>query len=466
MDKPLRVVQVNSRDYTGEETVRGVWGLHQAYRRSGIETWMAVGRKFSIDPNVFVVPNYECRPGYAKALLDVSCRIQLLNHRFRGMWRLGEMIKRIVEPWPYWQISQGVEEFYYPGTRKLLELYKERPNIVHCHDLWGYFDLRTLPWFSRKLPVLLTLHDSWLLAGHCRDSLDCGRWKTGCGQCPYLDIPCPITRNTRIKKDSTSYNWRQKKKILAASKLYLASPSRWLMGRVKQSHLADAIAEARVIPYGVDLSLFHPTDKQAARQNLKIQPSVKVILSTTIPAQENPWQDYRTIRAALEELSDKLPELEILVIAVLGPGPFEREIGPSERIGKIEIRFLFYPRNPRLAAGYYQAADIYLHAAPAAVFPLAILEALACGLPVVATATGGIPEQIEDGLNGFLVPGGDISAMASSLRRLLTDQALSRRMGRQAAETAASRFSLQRQANDYLNWYEELRGRGSAGDRV
>lgn len=460
MHEPLRVVQVNTKDDRGEEAVRVAWALHWAYRRSGVEARMAVGRKFSIDQDVFEIPNDEFKSRYAKALLDISCRTQLLNYHFRGMWRLSRIIKWLAEPRYYWNIRQGVEELHYPGTWHLLDLHTEKPDIMHCHNLWGYFDLRALLWLSQKLPVVLTLHDCWLLTGHCQDPLDCEGWKTGCGRCPYLGrIPYPIKKDTPIKKDATRYNWRQKQKILSGSRLYVASPSRWLMDKVKQSLLAEVMVESRVIPYGVDLSAFYPADKQVAKQKLKIKPSAKVILSTTIPAQKNIWEDYRTTRETLKELSTRLPEEEILVIAFLEPGPNEIELGASERFGKIEIHFLFYPKNPNIAAGYYQAADVYVHTASAANFPLAILEAIACGVPVIAASVGGIPEQIEDGINGFLTPREDISALTLCLRRLLTDENLCRRMSKEALEIAAAKFSLQREAEDYLNWYEELKDR-------
>lgn len=443
MKRLLSVVQVNTRDDRGEDAVRIAWALHRVYRQFGINAWIAVGQKFSIDPNVLEIPNQESKPKYTKVALDISCRIQLLNYHFRGMWRLGEILKWSVEPRHYWHIYQGIEDFHYPGIWQIFNLFPEKPDVVHCHNLWGYFDLWALPWLSQRLPVVLTLHDGWLLSGHCKDSLDCERWKTGCGKCPYLEIPYPI------KKDTTDYNWRQKRKIFTRSRLYVATPSRWLMDRVKQSPLAEAIVEARVIPYGVDLSIFHPEDKQLAKTRLKINPSTKAILSTTTPPQKNIWEDSQMIRNALKELSRKFPELGVLVIAFGEPAP-------SERIGKIEIRFISYPKNPKVAAGYYQAADVYVHAGSCCVFPLAVVEALASGVPVVAIACGGIPEQIEDGYSGYLISPGDVNTMVLRLHQLLADETLRQRMSRQAAETAACNFNLQRQVNDYLNWYEQL----------
>jgi glycosyltransferase involved in cell wall biosynthesis len=107
-------------------------------------------------------------------------------------------------------------------------------------------------------------------------------------------------------------------------------------------------------------------------------------------------------------------------------------------------------------ARYYQAADVYVHAARADTFPNTVLEAQACGTPVVATAVGGIPEQVEDGRSGYLVSAGDAPALAERLTQLLSDTELRGRMGIQAAEAARRRFDLSRQADAYLDWYRML----------
>src|SRR5439155_11546406 len=121
----------------------------------------------------------------------------------------------------------------------------QRPDLVHCHNLHAkYFDLRVLPWLSRQVPVVLTLHDAWMLSGLCCHSFDCERWRTGCGQCPHLTLYPTIYPGI---PDATHLNWKRKRKIYRRSRLYVATPSRWLMQKVKQSILAPAVIEARVI---------------------------------------------------------------------------------------------------------------------------------------------------------------------------------------------------------------------------
>ena len=118
----------------------------------------------------------------------------------------------------------------------------------------------------------------------------------------------------------------------------------------------------------------------------------------------NIFKDYATIREAVGRIAAALPNAPPLLLA-LG------QDAPAERVGRAEVRFLQVCGAEEMAV-YYQAADVYLHAARADTFPNVVLEAMACGTPVVATAVGGIPEQVEHGVSGFLVPPGDSSGMA------------------------------------------------------
>jgi glycosyltransferase involved in cell wall biosynthesis len=87
-------------------------------------------------------------------------------------------------------------------------------------------------------------------------------------------------------------------------------------------------------------------------------------------------------------------------------------------------------------------------------FGLVALEALACGVPVIASAVGGLKEIVLDGESGLLVPPGDVSALARALRLLLTDDSLRMRLG-VGARLRAREFSLQRRSSELLALLEE-----------
>lgn len=107
-----------------------------------------------------------------------------------------------------------------------------------------------------------------------------------------------------------------------------------------------------------------------------------------------------------------------------------------------------------------RAADIFVLPSKSEGMSLAILEAMAVGLPVVATAVGGTPEVVEDGVTGLLVPAGDPVALGTALRTLITHPDRRRRLGSAGRDRVADRFSLERTTRRYLRLYEAI---GAAG---
>lgn len=443
MHRGLRILQISTVD-GGGGSEKMAWGFHQALRAKGNQAWMAVGHKNTEDQDVLVIPKGRCRTMWARTWLAVGNMVSGLVGKVRGAVRLYNLVYWIGQPKRWLGTRLGHENFDFPGTWKILELPPERPDIVHCCNLHGnYFDLRVLPWLSRQVPVVMKPGDMWLLTGHCAHSLDCERWKSGCGHCPRIDI------YPAIRRDATAFNWQRKRQIYARSRLYFATRCRWLTDIMEQSILAPAITETRVIPNGIDLAVFHPGDRNGARTMLGIPHDAKVLLFVGKAIRSNIFKDYQTLEAAVEQVADRLPGVSLLLIC-LG------EKKQPEHIGGATVWSVGYQNDTGTVAEYYRAADIYVHAARADTFPNTVLEALACGTPVVATAVGGIPDQIEDGVTGFLVSRGDASHMAERIERLLHDTELQKRMGLCAAESARHRFDLNRQVDAYLEWYYEI----------
>jgi N-acetyl-alpha-D-glucosaminyl L-malate synthase BshA len=105
------------------------------------------------------------------------------------------------------------------------------------------------------------------------------------------------------------------------------------------------------------------------------------------------------------------------------------------------------------------AADVFILPSSQESFGLAALEAMACEVPVVASRVGGLPEVIEDGVNGFLHPLDDLEGMAASVIRLVNDDALRRRVADAARQSATSRFCDWRIIPAYESYYEEILAR-------
>lgn len=446
----MRILQVGTYDRGGgAEAV--AWQLFEEYRQRGHRATMAVGEKRGTDPDVLCVFREGGHGKWEKLCHRIATRLLPLEGKVRGVWQLRRALHTwVASPMQWSDLSLGKESFDFPDTWRLLDFWQERPDIVHCHNLhggWlshgGYFDLRALPWLSRQIPTVVTLHDMWLLSGHCAYTLGCDRWKSGCGNCPDLTVYPAISR------DATAYNWHRKKDIYAQSSLFISTPSRWLMDQVEQSMLVPAIAEAKVIPNGVDLTVFCPGEKKEVRALLQIPQHDKVLLFVANAAKSNMFKDFRTIHEAALLVGAQLHTERIRLI-VLG------ERADSERFENVEVHFIPFEQDRRMIARYYQAADVYIHAAKSDTFPNTVLEARACGTPTVATAVDGIPEQVEEGATGFLVPAGDADAMASRVVQLLRNDGLHVQMGAAAAETAARLFDLRVQVETYLGWYQHI----------
>jgi glycosyltransferase involved in cell wall biosynthesis len=446
MTKPqrrLRILQVSTADVRGGAE-RVTWNLFAAYRARGHPSWLAVGAKHSDDPDVIELPNDASRGAWARFWHGVAEGARSATHGGQASAAVARLTGGMAEPRRRLDYYRGREDFAFPATQDLLELTPERPDVVHMHNLHGgYFDLRVLPWLGRQLPVVMTLHDAWLLSGHCAHSLACERWRTGCGRCPDL------TLYPAVRRDATAFNWRRKAEIFRGTTVNLATPSRWLMQQVERSILAPAVADARVIPNGVDLATFHPGDRRRARRALGLPLDAYLVLATAVDLHRNSWKDFAMLHDAVAGLTRREDERPLHVV-VLGT------TAPSERIGRATLDFVPYQDDAAKVAEYYRAADVYVHPARADTFPTAVVEALATGIPVVASNVGGISEQVAEGESGFLVEPGDASALTARIRLLLSDDALRGALGRAGRERAKRDLDFTRQMGAYLEWYALL----------
>jgi glycosyltransferase involved in cell wall biosynthesis len=154
------------------------------------------------------------------------------------------------------------------------------------------------------------------------------------------------------------------------------------------------------------------------------------------------------IDVAVEALSS-LPDDVVLV--VLGEGPEREVLEKLARERAVESRVILPGRVPDVTA-WLRRASVYVQPARWEGFGLAVLEAMVCGLPVVATNVSSLPELVADGETGLLVPPDDPAALARAIERALADPAL----GPAGLERARREFSVQRMADRTVALYERL----------
>jgi glycosyltransferase involved in cell wall biosynthesis len=443
VNKDISVVHVNAIDIGGG-AAKVAWDLFQAYKLRHIKTKFVVAYKNSTDQDVLKLT----APFWERANLYIA----RMCEKFPVGRCVGSVFHALANPQNYLSTIQGKELFSYPSSRRIFDMIDVRPDIVHCHNLHGkYFDLRFLPKLSKEITTFITLHDAWLLSGHCAHSYDCERWREGCGNCPYLSL------YPSIKKDASMYNWKKKKAIYQKCKLYVATPSQWLMKKVESSILVPAIVEARVVYNGVDTNIFYPEEKKIIRKVMGIDTNAIVLLFVAHGAKNNQWKDFDLFKQVVKgvSLSQNSNGRNVLGLCV-------GDYGEDEILGKGRIRYLGYVYDTKLVAQYYNCADLYIHASKVDTFPSAILEALACGIPVIATNVGGISEQIKtvyqsaDSATGILVNVGDGEKMIEWINSILGNKDLYKKLSHNALIDARMRFSLKKQVDTYLQWYDDV----------
>lgn len=157
--------------------------------------------------------------------------------------------------------------------------------------------------------------------------------------------------------------------------------------------------------------------------------------------------------AALARLAPAHPSLRA---ALGGDGEVEQTAARAAELGiGDKVQMLGWVRADQKQAQLDQAA-IYVLPSYNEGLPMSVLEAMAAGIPVVSTPVGGIPEAITDGVEGYLVPPGDIEALAQRLNQLLADPALAMRMGAAARHKVETMFSSAAVLPRVEQLYQEL----------
>jgi glycosyltransferase involved in cell wall biosynthesis len=166
-------------------------------------------------------------------------------------------------------------------------------------------------------------------------------------------------------------------------------------------------------------------------------------------------KDFRTLVGALAQLPRGAAEA-----LIVGDGPDRAQLEAEiARLGLAEHVLLAGERRdvPELLAG----ADLFVLSSRSEGLPVSVLEAMAAGLPVIASRVGGLPELVADGETGMLVEAGDVDELAAALRLLLAEPALRRRLGAAGRACAEARFDLERFRRAHLELYSaELARRG------
>ena len=147
-------------------------------------------------------------------------------------------------------------------------------------------------------------------------------------------------------------------------------------------------------------------------------------------------------------------EAPVVRFSLLGDGPLRDEL--AQRATALSLRDCVEFLTPRPDPfPYYQSLDLYLNTSRHEGIPLSVIEAMACGTPVVSSAVGGIPEIVTHGEHGFLVEARDAAQFTQWCLTLIWDNQLPRTMGERASAHARAHLSASAMARAYRHLYEE-----------
>jgi glycosyltransferase involved in cell wall biosynthesis len=291
-------------------------------------------------------------------------------------------------------------------------LRRERVDVLHAHQYAPFFYSLLGRWLCRRPPILFTEH---------------GRH--------HPDYPRP-------------------RRILA-NRLLLEKRDRVVgVGQAVRAALVanEGLPPERVtvIYNGVDLSPFAaPADRERTRRELGFDADHFVLVQV---ARLDYLKDHATALRTLDRVLARRPEARLVLV---GEGPerpaIEREVHRRGLTG--HVRLLGLRQD---VARLIPAADAFLLTSISEGIPLTLIEAMAAGLPVVATQVGGVSEVVEAGASGLLADAGDADALAGQLLRLADDPALRARMGQEGRCRASRLFSEDRMHGSYLRLYGEM----------
>jgi glycosyltransferase involved in cell wall biosynthesis len=281
----------------------------------------------------------------------------------------------------------------------------------------------------------------WHVTGGCFLYRGCDRYRENCTPCPILKSPF----NLLLARDEH----RRKLQAYRNCRAQFVANSFWLAELAGQSPIVKACGGVEVIPPGIDTTVFKSQDKNVCREDLGLPAEAFVIVtggaSLTDTNKNVPW--------LLDQLS-RVPNLDGVIVLAFGEGT----LAVPDRLN---VRFTGGIRERRDLARLLAAADVFVSASLMETYGLTLVEAMACGTPVIAFRVGGIAEAAPDDQAGILCEPSDGTEFRAAIEKLRRDPQLRDQLGTAASNLARTRNDKGKFAQAFNQVYDEcLRSRG------
>ncbi|MFC1701115.1 glycosyltransferase family 4 protein [Patescibacteria group bacterium] len=191
----------------------------------------------------------------------------------------------------------------------------------------------------------------------------------------------------------------------------------------------------RIIPTPVDLVKFENYDYDRVKEQKKIHENCKTIINVGL---RDPWaKDYKTLFKAIDLVCEKYGKIAFWQVGA------NLRLSDNIKFNNIILSSTYKIEQKELT-NYYHASDIYVSSSCNESFGKVLVEAMVCGLPVVATATTGSKDIVVEGENGFLVPIGNSEALAKKIVYLLNNPEIAKKMGMEGQQMVKKRFNREK----------------------
>ncbi|MBT8351462.1 MAG: glycosyltransferase, partial [Deltaproteobacteria bacterium] len=275
--------------------------------------------------------------------------------------------------------------------------------------------------------------------GGCHYAGDCLKYKTSCGACPQL--------GSDTEKDLSNHIWKQKYDVYKNLSINIVTPSRWLGKCAARSKLFSPFP-VNVIPNGFPIDIFKPHPKAEIRKELDIPESAKVILFGA-ESVVNARKGFAYLIEALNRLSvEDGHKRVILTFGSLPEGVKITSRCPVYNLGSVA--------NENQLALAYSAADVFVIPSIEDNLPNTVIEAMACGIPVVGFDIGGIPDMVDHKKNGYLVKPKNIGGLIEGIDWVISSSESGTNFSERCREKVEKEYSLEVQAKSYYELYKGI----------
>jgi glycosyltransferase involved in cell wall biosynthesis len=311
-------------------------------------------------------------------------------------------------------------------------------SIVNLHWVSFFLDLPSVfREYAGKTPIVWTLHDMNALTGGCHYDNFCGRFRTTCSNCPQLASP-----GMNDASNAIHVNKKQFFDKLSPAALTLIAPSKWLAEQIAASPILSRFRNY-VIPYGIDTDAFCPSPQRMTSQIIP-RPNILFIASDL----SNPRKGFSILQSALRDLDNAGISFTLQTVG--------RSIADQQDYKNITVINNGFVKDSSDLAKIYSQSDALVLPSIQDNLPNTILEAIACGTPVIANPIGGIPDAVRPNQTGWLTKNSSAQSLASTIQQALTDISHGLSLRTCCRRVALEEYSLTVQATRYMDLYSTL----------